>query len=386
MAGSIQKTIGAHGTAYLVRVEFPSDPATEKRRQRSKSFKTKKEAEKALAEWLVEIERGTAVDGTKMTTGAYLTYWLDTHGHNLRPATMQQYRSLVSAHLIPSLGTVPLMKLSPAHLTALYAEKRKRGRRDGQGGLSPRTVRHLHAIMREALDFAVRHQLVVRNVADVIDAPRFARKEMATWSPDEIQRFLAVTADHAYSPIWLLYITTGLRRGEGLGLRWRDVDFTTGRLNVVQSVVDVGGHACIQEPKTAAARRIVRLSPACVMALREHRTRQVARRLVAPTWAEHDLIFTTDDGGPINPRNLARAFDLLQSKAGVTRIRVHDLRHTHATLLFNDGQNVKMISQRLGHSDVSITLSVYAHLAPDAQDIAAASIDGLIFRTAREAS
>ncbi len=386
MAGSIQKTSGAHGTAYLVRVEFPPDPVTGKRRQRSKSFKTKKEAERALAEWLVEIERGTVVDGTKMTTGAYLAYWLDAHGHNLRPATLQQYRSLVNAHLIPALGAVALMKLSPAHLTALYAEKRKSGRRDGRGGLSPRTVRHLHAVIREALDFAVRHQLVVRNVAEVIDAPRFDRKEMETWSPDEIQRFLTTTADHAYSPIWLLYITTGLRRGEGLGLRWRDVDLTTGRLNVAQSVVDVGGHACIQEPKTAAARRIVKLSPICLTALREHRTRQLARRLAASAWEEHDLIFTTEDGGPINPRNLARAFDLLQRKAGVQRIRIHDLRHTHATLLFNDGQNVKMISQRLGHSDVSITLSVYAHLAPDAQDIAAASIDGLIFRPEREVS
>ena len=278
------------------------------------------------------------------------------------------------------------MKPSPAHLTALYAEKRKSGRRDGRGGLSPRTVRHLHAVMREALGFALRHQLVVRNVADVIDAPRFERKEMATWSPAEIQCFLSSTADHAYSPIWLLYVATGLRRGEGLGLRWRDVDLTTGRLNVVQSVVDIRGHPCIQEPKTAAARRIVKLSPACLMALREHRTWQLARRLVAPSWAEHDLIFTTDDGKPINPRNLARAFDLLQRKAEVPRIRVHDLRHTHATLLFNDGQNVKMISQRLGHSDIGITLSVYAYLAPDAQDIAASSIDGLIFRAERDAS
>lgn len=386
-AGSIRKRTGKNGVAYLVRVEFPPDPVTGQRRQRAETFRTKKAAEARLAEWLNEVERGTTVDATKMTVAEYLTYWLGVHGHNLRLSTLRQYTCLVSAHLIPALGTVALQKLSPAHLTAMYTEKRTSGRCDGKGGLAPRSVRHLHVVMHEALDFAVKHQMVIRNVCDVVDAPRFARKEMKTWTPDEIRRFLTTAEGDTYSPIWLLYVTTGLRRGEALGLRWRDIDLAAGRLNVVQSVVDVGGHVTIQEPKTSAARRNVRLSPACLATLKDHRTRQLERRLQAgPAWTDHDLVFTTGEGSPIQPRVLARAFDVLQAKAKVQRIRLHDLRHTHATLLFNDGKNIKMISQRLGHSDVGITLSVYAHLATDAQDEAAGSIDTLIFGGSPQAS
>lgn len=378
MKGTIDKRIGTNGSvSYRVRVELPADPITGKRLYRVVgTFRTKKEAQSELSQAVAKVDRGTFIDATKMTIAELLTFWLDQHRHNIRPATNQQYTNLVNAHLIPSLGSVALQKLSPAHLAAMYAEKRVSGRRIGTGGLAPRTVRHLHVVMHEALDFAVKMQLVSRNVTDAVDAPRFSRKEMTTWTPEHIRMFLVTAAGDTYSPIWILYVTTGLRRGEALGLRWRDVDFATGRLQVAQSVVDVGGHVHIQEPKTNAARRSVHLSPACMDALAEHRNRQ-PRRL--PTEPNHDLIFTTGDGKPIQPRVLARAFDVLQAKAKVPRIRLHDLRHTHASLLFNDGKNIKMISQRLGHSDVGITLSVYAHLAHDAQDEAADSIDGLIF-------
>lgn len=376
MTDRIQKMTGPRGTAYLVRVEFPRDPISGKRRQRSESFKTKKAAEVRLAEWLTEIERGTAVDGSKMTVSEYLVYWLRVHSHNLRPSTMQQYTSLINAHLVPALGAIPLQRLQPAHLTSMYVEKRDSGRRRGTGGLAPRTVRHLHVVMHEALAFAVKHQIIIRNVADAVEAPRFGRKEMVTWTPEDIRTFLAMADGDTYSPIWLLMVTTGLRRGEALGVRWRDIDLARGTLTVMQSVIDVGGHVHISEPKTRAGRRTVKLSPLCVAALTAYRDRQPRRLLTQP---HHDLIFTTGDGKPVQPRVLSRAFDVLQEKAKVPRIRLHDLRHTHATLLFNDGKNIKMISQRLGHSDVGITLAVYTHLADNAQDEAADSIDGLIF-------
>lgn len=378
-AGSIRKRTGKNGVAYLVRVEFPPDPVTGQRRQRAETFRTKKAAEARLAEWLNEVERGTAVDATKMTVAEYLTYWLGVHRHNLRPSTLQQYTSLVNAHLIPTLGTVALQKLSPAHLTAMYTEKRASGRRDGKGGLAPRSVRHLHVVMHEALDFAVKHQMVIRNVADAVDAPRFAKKEMTTWTAEHARTFLTTAEGDTYAPIWLLMLTTGLRRGEALGVRWGDFDAAKGMLHVRQTIIDVGGHAITSTPKTNAGRRTVRLSPACVDALKEHRKTQATRRLAASTWENIELAFTTGEGKPVQPRVLSRAFDVLQAKAKVPRIRLHDLRHTHATLLFNDGKNIKMISQRLGHSDVGITLSVYTHLATDAQDEAAGSIDNLIF-------
>ncbi len=239
-------------------------------------------------------------------------------------------------------------------------------------------MRHLHAIVREALAWAVKHQLLGRNVAEAIDAPTFGRKEMATWTSEEAQRFLIAAEGHRYGPLWLLYLATGMRRGEALGLRWRDLDLDSARVTVAQSVVALNDQVRIQEPKTASSRRAVKLPLSCLVALREHRTRQLEQRLAASAWQDNDLIFCQSDGAPHDPRSVGRAFDVLQRRAGVRRIRLHDLRHTHATLLFNDGHNVKMISQRLGHRDVSITLNVYAHLSQDAQDAAAGAIDRLL--------
>jgi len=375
----INRVEGGREVCYAVRVELPRDPITGKRKQRAEVFSTMKTAQAARNEWLTEIERGTAVDGTKMTVGEHLEHWLGIHKHDLRPATVQQYTSLIRAHLIPTLGSIPLARLQPAHLTAMYADKRENGRLHGTGGLAPRSVRHLHIVLHEALDFAVKQQMLPRNVADAVDAPRFTRKEMTTWTGEDARTFLTTAEGDTYAPIWLLMLTTGLRRGEALGVRWGDFDAAKGMLHVRQTIIDVGGHAITSTPKTNAGRRTVRLSPACVTALKEHRKTQAARRLAAPTWENIELVFTTGEGKPVQPRVLSRAFDVLQAKAKVPRIRLHDLRHTHATLLFNDGKNIKMISQRLGHSDVGITLAVYAHLAHDAQDEAATAIDGLLF-------
>jgi len=376
----VEKRTQKDGTpSYRVKVELPPDPITGERRTKTGTFHTKKEAEKTATLWVMDGDNGIVVKDTKMTVAEYLPYWLNIHKHDLRPATLQQYTSLINAHLVPALGTVPLAKLQPAHLTAMYADKRENGRRDGNGGLAPRSVRHLHVVLHEALDFAVKQQMIVRNVADAVDAPRFARKEMLTWTAENARAFLTTAEGDTYSPIWLLMLTTGLRRGEALGVRWQDFDAVKGVLHIRQTIIDVGGHPIVSTPKTNAGRRTVRLSPTCVAALKEHKKWQAARRLAASEWQDTELIFTTGEGKPIQPRVFSRAFDVLQGKAKVPRIRLHDLRHTHATLLFNDGKNIKMISQRLGHSDVGITLAVYAHLAPDAQDEAAGSIDDLIF-------
>ena len=377
----IEKRVQQDGKpSYRVKVELPPDPISGKRQTKTATFATKKEADKTGAAWVAQIDSGIIVRETRMTVGEYLLYWLGIHKHDIRPATLQQYTSLINAHLIPALGSVPLAKLLPAHLTAMYADKRESGRRDGKGGLAPRSVRHLHVVMHEALDFAVKQQMIVRNVADAVDAPRFTHKEMTTWTADDARRFLEASDGDTYDPIWLLMLTTGLRRGEALGIRWQDFDPVKGVLHIRQTIIDVGGHPTLSIPKTNAGRRTVRLSPACITALKEYKKRQAARRLAAPVWEDTTgLLFTTGEGKAVQPRVLSRAFDVLQAKAKVPRIRLHDLRHTHATLLFNDGKNVKMISQRLGHSDVGITLSVYAHLAHDAQDEAATAIDSLLF-------
>lgn len=238
----------------------------------------------------------------------------------------------------------------------------------------PGNVRHLHVVIHEALDFAVK-QMLPRNVAD---APRFTKKEMATWTGEQARTFLDTAEGDTYSPIWLLMLTTGLRRGEALGARWQDFDAAKSVLHIRQTIIDVGGHATDSTPKTNAGRRAIRLSPACVAALKEHKKWQATRRLAASEWQDTELIFTTGEGKPIQPRVFSRAFDVLQGKAKVPRIRLQDLRHTHATLLFNDGKNIKMISQRLGHSDPGITLSVYQKVTADMDEAAALAIDRII--------
>lgn len=382
MAGSIQKTSGAQGTAYLVRVEFPPDPITGKRRQRSKSFKTKKEAEKALAEWLVEIERGTALEPTKLNTGDLLTQWFIVHRVDLAPSSVALYETMLRRHILPGLGTVPLLKLAPQHLGAFYAEKRERGKVNGTGGLSSRSVRILHNIIHEALDWAVKQQILSRNIADAIAAPKFSYKEKHVWTAEEARRLLDAASDHEWGPLFLVLLSTGVRRGECLGARWRDLDWQAGKLRIAQQVTSVKGQIVIGPPKTAKARRSVTLAPSCLAALKEHRTKQLEARLGATDWHDHDLIFCTAYGKPIHPRNIGRTLDRLCQVAGVPRLSVHQTRHTHTTLLFQDGQNIKMISERLGHSSVGVTLEIYAHLAENAQDAAATAIDRLLGPTA----
>jgi len=210
---------------------------------------------------------------------------------------------------------------------------------------------------------------------------RYKRSE--TWSASESRQFLATASTDGYSPLWLLALTTGMRRGELLGLRWQDVDFEHRALHVRQSVVALNGAAHIQEPKTSAARRTVKLPAEALAALKTHRTRQREKQLIAgPLWRDLDLVLTTPDGGPINPNNVLRNFYLLITKAKVPRIRFHDMRHTHATLLLAGGQPVKVVSERLGHAKTSITMDTYAHVLPDMQDAAVDAVSAMFFMPA----
>jgi integrase len=277
---------------------------------------------------------------------------------------------------------VPLQKLQPAHLQTLYSEKLASGRADGNGGLAPRTVQYLHRILREALHQAVKWQLVNRNVADATEPPRAARAQVKVWNDEQVRAFLAATQKNYYAPIWHLALTTGLRRGELLGLRWEDVDFEDGVLRVRQSLVEVNGTPIFQEPKTKSGRRTVALFPVTLAELRAHRTRQLKHRLeIGPAWEGYDLVFASADGRPIYPANLARHFRRLVKELQLPAIPFHSLRHTHATLMLRDGMHVKVMSERLGHSSIAITLDTYSHVLPDMQRHALELMNESIFAT-----
>lgn len=372
MKGSIQKRKGKTGTSYRARVEYPPDPITGERRQRSKTFPTRKAADAELAKWLAEIDRGSALEPSKATVGELLDRWLaDVAAHNVRPSTHEGYAATIRTHILPALGSVPAQKLTADQVQTFYSRKLA-------AGCSPRTVQLCHLRLSQALKQAVRWNILTRNVCDLVQPPRVTYKRGDVWNVTEGRHFLDAAASDSLHPFWLLALKTGMRRGELLGLRWRDLDLDRGMAHVRQSVIVYAGAPCIQTPKTATAQRAVKLSADVVAALREHRKAWLERRLATAEWQDTDLIFCTRTGGPINPNNVARAYEAIIRRAGVRRIRFHDLRHTHATWLLQSGQPVKVVSERLGHAKVSITLDTYAAVLPDMQDRAVEALDALM--------
>jgi integrase len=259
------------------------DPAAGRWRQLTKGgFRTRREAQAALNEAKAALRAGTFIEPSRMTLGAFLTeQWLPTVRAAVRPTTWTTYRIYAEAHILSALGNVPLQALTAAHLNRLYANLSEHGRRDGRGGLKPKSVRHVHVLLHKALSDAVRWGLVARNVADAADPPRVPRREQAVWSAEELRGFLGATCEDRLAPMWLLFATTGMRRSELLGLPWRAVELEArpGRLAVVQTVVVIDKRpVVVAEAKTATSRRKLALDPFTVAALKAHRVRQLIWR------------------------------------------------------------------------------------------------------------
>jgi integrase len=304
--------------------------------------------------------------------------------HRVRPTTLASYGQIVRNRIVPALGTVPLQQLTPAQAQALYGRLLENGRVDGRGPkLSPRSVRYTHAVLRMALEDAVQLGLLSRNACDAATPPRAVRPQIKYWDTPDVQRFLDVACEDRLRALWVLALHTGLRRGELLGLRWSDVDLDQAVLHVRRSLVQSGGVLGFQEPKTSSGRRTIALDTPCVVALREHRARQAEQRLrMGSLWQDHDQAFATELGTPLEPSNVDRRFRALVTRAGVPRIPFHGLRHTHATLLMKAGVNPKVASERLGHANITLTLSTYSHVLPQMQQEAAAIFAAAVARKA----
>jgi integrase len=294
MRGSIRKR-GSTWTYYL----FIRDPLTGGRRQRSKGgFRTKRECQAALTEALAAVRTGAFVEPSRRTVGSFLAEeWLPAvRRTNLRPSTWANYRIHIEAHVLPDLGGVELQQLSPIQLNALYQRLLTVGGRDG-AGLAEKTVRNVHAILHRALKDAGRWGYLARNPADAADPPTPKRLEPQVWAPAQLRTFLGHVRNDRLYAAWLLVATTGLRRGEILGLRWVDVDLKAGRLAVRQTLVVVDYHVQVSEPKTPRSRRALALDPATVQALRAHRSQQDGERaLIGASYHDSGLVFTAPDG------------------------------------------------------------------------------------------
>ena len=342
--------------------------------------KTRKEVQEQLKTALHQQQQGMLITGPQQKVGEFLTHWLeDAHKHAVRPCTYERYEAMIRLHLGPGIGHYQLQKLSPQHLQAFYAKKLDEG-------LSPTTVTSLHKMLHLALNRAVRWNLVPRNVCDAVTPPHVKRYEIQPLSPEQVQRFLAAAAGHRLEALFVLALATGMRRGEILALKWKDVSFTTGTLQVRRILTHMpaklngkGGYV-EAEPKTEKSRRNIAIAAFALEKLKEHRVRQLEEKLKAgPAWKENDLVFCSTVGGHLHTsRILFKQFKALLKKAELPDIRFHDLRHSSATMLLSVDVHPKVVQEILGHSQISMTLDIYSHVLPTMQQQAVSKMNDVL--------
>lgn len=341
--------------------------------------KTKREVERKLTAAKRERDLGgVVIYDERQTVGQYLVSWLDAlRAGGMKARGWERYESDVRLHLIPAIGAVKLARLSPQHLQALYADRL-------DAGFSPASVAHIHTVIHSALDKAVRHEIVARNVASLVKAPPIDTPEMQVLSKEQVDQLLETARGDRLEALYLLAVRTGMRQGELLALRWQDIDLEHGRFLQVRHTLSHphGAPWILGDPKTKKSRRRIDLAPTVVDALKAHRARQKVERLAGgPGWNAENFVFTRPDGEPLRATNMyTRQFKPLLQRAGLPDIRFHDLRHTCATLLLITGVNVKVVSELLGHSSVSITWDRYSHVSPGQQKDAAAALETLFTR------
>jgi integrase len=340
------------------------------------------EARKRLREILTELDKGIFVKPGKVTVAGYLKDWLKDYAYtNLAPRTAEGYDSIISRHLIPSLGMIPLMQLRPEMIQRYISDKLSHGRADQKGGLTARTVRHHIICLHTALQNATKLGLLFRNPVDAVTIPRAERHEMRTMNETDIHLLLEMAQGTQYYALFYTAIFTGMRRSELLALRWQDVDLLLLQTSVNRTLHQIkGGRTIFRQPKTEKSRRLIALTPSTAALLQEYRDSQNILResLGYAKLTETDLVFCQYDGKPFLPNTVTHNWIKLVRRAGLSGIRLHDARHTHATLMLKQGIHPKIVQERLGHSSIQITLDTYSHVAPGLQQAAANGFDDLV--------
>jgi integrase len=343
----------------------------------SKSFPTQKEARLWIKKMLDQIDSGLSFPGVRMTFEEYLRDWLEFAKASIRPKTWLQYEGILRNHLIPTLGKIRLNELQPIQIQRLYAQKLNQG-------ISPRTMQLIHGVLRRALVVAQRQGLIGRNPAKAVDPPRYSKGEMKVLTDTQARQLLIAARGKRNELIYHLAVTTGMRQGEILGLKWKDIDWLSCTIHVQRQAQRINGMGIVfAETKTRAGNRLIQFGRETLKQLSAHRRRQDIERM-AKGWQENDLIFPSTIGTPLEQRNFYREFKELLKIAGLPDIRFHDLRHTAATLMLLNGIPLLVVTRRLGHAKPSITLDVYGHYLPGMQSEAAALMDELVTPIAAE--
>jgi integrase len=352
------------------------DPETGKRKRKWHSFKgAKRGAQKECARLITEIQNGGYVEPNKILMSDLLLRWIDHAKSQVTPKTHERYTEVVKKNLIPALGGVHLTKLRPAQISAAYTKALASGRRDGKGGLAPATVVLMHRLLKKALKQAVRWELMARNPAEAVDPPVVEPKAMNTYDIDQTIVLLDnLEKSRLLIPV-MIAVLCGMRRGEIIALRWRHIDLVNGRLTVAESIEQTKEGVRTKLPKSGKG-RVVTLPAMLTARLRLFRGQQAEELLaIGVRQTEATFLYTREDGEPIQPRTLTQAWRKLAASSNLPKIRLHDLRHAHATHMLAKGVHPKVASERLGHSRVGITMDLYSHVLPGMQEEAVARVD-----------
>jgi integrase len=362
---------------WAVLIDLDRDANGKRRRRPLGTFSTRKEAERAEREALAAKDRGVDLSPARVTVGELLERYIrDRRALGRGEKTVERYEGIVRFNIVPLIGSVPLAKLRPAHVSELVAALRAGGGgADGNRPLSPKTVKHAFALLKSALGWAVRQELVGRNVAEAVSPPSVPRGLIEALSVEEAQRLFAAADVGRWGPFMRLALATGARRGELLAIRWSDVALDAATLTIRAALTQT--KAGVSEKGTKSDRvRVVSLSGMGIDALRRQRARQAQERLCAgPAFADSGHVFQGELGGMITPMRATDAFRRLAERLGIATTSLHALRHTSVSWMISAGIDARTVAAVAGHSTPSITLSVYAHLIAGAQSRAVAAID-----------
>lgn len=360
--------------AWRVRVYDGRDDRGRKR-YRSRTVKgTRRDAQRVASDLEREVELGVSAGAGRSSLSGYLHQrWLPHVRLHKRPGTHARYAGIVARHIVPEAGHLAMRRVSPADVQRLCDAAIEQG-------FAPATVHLIHAVIHKALAQAVTWQLVSRNAADAVELPRIPQRKVTVLDQPALQRLFAANGSQPVYPLLVLAVLGGLRRGELLGLQWADVDFDRGFVVVRRSLTPVQGHGLVFGPTKTHQARIVDLGPFGLTALREQRTRQDSQRQrLGAGYADHDLVLSDAMGKPLQVSTVYRWVRAALARAGLPRTtRLHDLRHTHASLLLARGHALPVVSERLGHRDKTTTANLYAHALPTSQRAAARDLDAYV--------
>lgn len=370
-------------------VTIGRDSKTGKLKRQTFYGKTQKEVQIKVTKAQNDLNSGTFVEPSKVTVGEWLNTWLMEYKQaSIRATTLTDYEYLIRVHLKPNIGDIMLKELKTDHVQRLYNKLHTSGRADGKsGGLSAHSIRKLHNVLHEAIQQACNNNLIIRNATENTTLPKYHKPDMRVLTVEEQRKLLMAVQEDRLCAAFMLDLATGLRLGELLGLRWQDVDLKEGIIAVKRSItrvknfddsIDTKTVLIVQEPKSKSGRRYIPIPENIIKALKQHRTRQKVERLAAGEgYSDNDLVFSTEIGAPIEPRNFLRKYYILVKKAGIPPVNFHSLRHSCATRLLEANEHPKIVQEILGHSNITLTLDTYSHVLPELKKAAIAKLNTL---------